>query len=157
MIQSSVYPSYPKDAKPEEISKVLIVSFAWTQDAERLGALMNGDGTAKPELIDIVFRGLAAVHGVTVEWLEQFYTPGDYFAWDWNHDPLTMGSQISLIAFKKLLTYNCLGAFALFGPGVYDSMDIYSEMLQPTAAGKLFFAGEATSACHACVVSQSIP
>jgi hypothetical protein len=27
--------------------------------------------------------------------------------------------------------------------------DIYSEMLQPAANGKLFFAGEATSACHA--------
>ena len=101
MIRSSVYPSYPKDATPGEISKALIVSYAWTQDAERLGALMNGDGTAQPELVDIVFRDLAAVHGVTVEWLEQFYTPGNYFAWDWNHDPLTMGSHISPIAFTK--------------------------------------------------------
>ena len=43
------------------------------------------------------------------------------------------------------------GAFALFGPGVYDQLDIYSEMLQPAAQGGLFFAGEATSACHAYV------
>ena len=98
-----MYPSYPKDAKPEEISKVLIVSYAWTQDAERLGALMNGDGTAKPELIEMVFRDLAAVHGVTVEWLEQFYTDGDYFAWNWYQDPLTMGSHISLIAATMFL------------------------------------------------------
>ena len=107
MIQSSVYPSYPEGAKPDEISKALIVSYAWTQDAERLGALINGDGTAKPELIKVVFRDLATVHGVTVEWLEQFYTPGDYFAWDWNHDPLTMGSQISLITLTTPLKYEC--------------------------------------------------
>ena len=89
----SVYPSYPKSATPEKMSKALIVSYCWTQDAERLGALMNGDGTGKPELIDLAFRDLAAVHGVTVEWLQQFYTPGEYFAWDWLHDPLTMGSS----------------------------------------------------------------
>lgn len=69
------------------------MSYCWTQDAERLGSLMKGDGTASQVLIDMVFRDLAAVHGVTVQWLRQFYTDGDYFAWDWNHDPLTMGSR----------------------------------------------------------------
>lgn len=44
-----------------------------------------------------------------------------------------------------------LGAFAFFGPGSYDKNDIYSEILQPAAHGKLFFAGEAASACHAYV------
>ena len=90
-----MYPSYPAESAihPEKTSKALIVSYCWTQDAERLGALMNGDGTARPELIEMVFRDLAAVHGVTVEWLKQFYTEGDYFAWDWTHDPLTMGSR----------------------------------------------------------------
>jgi len=43
------------------------------------------------------------------------------------------------------------GAFALFGPSVYDQRDVYSEMLRPAARGGLFFAGEATSACHAYV------
>ena len=101
--RSSVYPSYPKDAAPENISKALIVSYCWTQDAERMGALINGDGTGKPELIDLVFRDLAAVHGVTVEWLKQFYKDGDYFAWDWLHDPLTMGSSFLPEAFLTLL------------------------------------------------------
>ncbi|KAF9649823.1 hypothetical protein BDM02DRAFT_3094095 [Thelephora ganbajun] len=132
-LRTVVYPSYPKGATPENMSKVLIVSYCWAQDAERLGALINVDGTARPELIDMVFRDLAAVHGVTVEWLQQFYNPGDYFAWDWLHDPLTMGAS------------------AFFGPGVYESTDIYSEMLLPAANGKLFFAGEATSACHSWV------
>lgn len=76
------------------MSKALIVSYCWTQDAERLGALINTDGTGKAGLIDLVFRDLAAVHGVTVEWLQQFYTDGDYFAWDWLHDELTMGSSL---------------------------------------------------------------
>ena len=74
------------------MSKVLIASYCWTQDAERMGALMNGDGTGKPGLIEMVLRDLAAVHGVTVDWLKQYYT-GEYFAWDWLHDPLTMGSS----------------------------------------------------------------
>ena len=89
----SVYPSYPEGATLENMSLVLIVSYCWTQDAERLGALMNGDGTARPELIDLVFHDLAAVHGVNVQWLRQFYTEGRYFAWDWLRDPLTMGSS----------------------------------------------------------------
>ena len=102
----SVYPSYPKDAEPEDISKVLIVSYCWTQDAERLGVLMNGDGTAKPELIKIVLRDLAVVHGVSLDWLEELYTPGDYFAWDWNHNPLSMGSRTPFVAATVLLNDN---------------------------------------------------
>jgi len=129
-IRTIVYPSYKDVIKPKDTSKVLIVSYCWTQDAERLGAHIHRDGTATKELIDMAFRDLATVHGVEVNWLRGFYTDGDYFAWDWNHDPLTMG------------------AFAFFGPGSYDATDVYSEMLQPAARGKLFFAGEATSACH---------
>jgi len=132
-LRTIVYPSYPDNPTPDTRSKVLIVSYCWTQDAERLGALIHSDGTAEPELIDLVFRNLAAVHGVHVQDIKNYYTPGDYFAWDWLHDPLTMG------------------AFAFFGPGVYDGTDIYSQMLLPAAHGKLFFAGEATSACHAWV------
>ena len=75
------------------MSKTLIVSYGWTQDAERLGALINRDGTGKPKLIDLVFRDLATVHGVTVDWLKKFYTAGNYFAWDWLRDPLAIGSS----------------------------------------------------------------
>ena len=48
---------------------------------------------------------------------------------------------------------SCLGAFAFFGPG---SHGIYSKIIQPAAHGKLFFAGEATSTCHAYVSSSSL-
>ena len=44
-----------------------------------------------------------------------------------------------------------LGGYAFFGPGVYGDSDIYSKIIQPVANFQLFFAGEATSACHAYV------
>ena len=61
--------------------------------------------------------------------------------------------------FRRLFCFLTVfsGAFAFFGPGVYENGDIYSEMLQPAANGKLFFAGEATSACHAYVDSLLAP
>lgn len=48
------------------------------------------------------------------------------------------------------------GGYASLGPGVYESGDAYSEILQPAANGKLFSAGEATGACHAYVNPLSI-
>ena len=87
-----MYPSYPYGVAPEEMSKVLIVSYCWTQDAERMGALTNSDGTMKPELFNVVFRDLAAVHGVPVKWLLERYA-GQHIAWDWLRDPLAMGSS----------------------------------------------------------------
>ena len=75
----SVYPSYPHEATAKNMSTVLIASFCWTQDAQRMGALMNGDGTMRPKLFDLVFRDLAAVHGVTPEWLLERYA-GQNFA-----------------------------------------------------------------------------
>ena len=54
-----------------------------------MGALMNG-GVMTPELFRMVFRNLAAVHDVEVAWLLERYV--DHFAWDWQHNPFTMGS-----------------------------------------------------------------
>lgn len=87
-----VYPSYP--AGPTK-SRVLIASYCWTQDAERLGALINWDGTAKPELIEKVMNDLATIHNVDVDDLWALYTPGDYFARDWLHNPETMGKTFA--------------------------------------------------------------
>ena len=82
---------------------MLIVSYCWTQDAERLGALIHPDGTAEPELIDLVFRDLAAVHGVRVNDIKKYYQ-GDYFAWDWLHNPTTMG--LLFLQATKLIPFN---------------------------------------------------
>lgn len=43
------------------------------------------------------------------------------------------------------------GGYAVFHPGVYGNGDTFGEILQPVANGKFFIAGDATSACHACV------
>ena len=128
------------------MSTVLIASFCWTQDAQRMGARMNGDGTMRPKLFDLVFRDLAAVHDVTSEWLLERYA-GQHFAWDWLHDPLTMCSSFRhewLFWFLIVVS----GAFALFGPGSYERGGLYDEIVRPAANGKPFLAGEATSSCH---------
>lgn len=52
---------------------------------------MKGDGTAQPELINRVMEDLAMMHKIDVKKLWALYTDGDYFAWNWLHDPLTMG------------------------------------------------------------------
>jgi len=128
-IQTIVYPSYPAGT---EKSGTLIVSYCWTQDAERLGALIGRDGQAAPKLIQMVIRDLAAVHGIDPTDIPPFDHNKDVFAWDWTHDPKTMG------------------AYAFFGPGEFVD-GIYGQICLPAAGGKLFFAGEATSSCHAWV------
>lgn len=128
-LRTIVYPSYPENATEETRSKVLIASYCWTQDADQVGSLIHSDGTVEPELLNSIFRNLAAVHGLEVSYIRQYYQ-GEYFAWDWQHQPLTMG------------------AYAFFGPGVYDEGGVYCEITQPAANGKLFFAGEATSSAH---------
>ena len=95
---------------------MLIASYCWTQDAERLGALIHSDGTADPELIDLVFRDLAAVHGVQVQDITKYYTRGDYFAWDWLHDPLTMGWCFLPLPSSTYLK-DCHRCFRVLRPG----------------------------------------
>jgi len=128
-LRTIVYPSYPAGA---EKSGTLIVSYCWTQDAERLGALIGPNGQAAPKLVQMVIRDLAAVHGIDPSAIPPFDAIKDVFAWDWTHDPKTMG------------------AYAFFGPGEFVD-GIYAQVCEPAAAGKLFFAGEATSSCHAWV------
>ncbi|KAG1747906.1 uncharacterized protein EDB91DRAFT_1235818 [Suillus paluster] len=128
-IRTIVYPSYGVDSSSP--STVLIASYCWTNDAERLGSLI---GTGKTEydeqLKELVLRNLAEVHNLPYSFmLDQCE---DVFAWDWNHDPLTMG------------------AFAFFGPG--DFQDLYTSLTVPNANKRLHIAGEAISTRHAWVV-----
>ncbi|KZS88540.1 FAD/NAD(P)-binding domain-containing protein [Sistotremastrum niveocremeum HHB9708] len=134
-IRTVVYPSYPPDkTKTKPRSPVLIVSYCWTADAERLSALIRPGGKADPSLIPLVLRDLSAVHKVSYKFLTDRFdnTPENYHAWSWIQDPLTAG------------------AFAFFGPGEYSD-PMYPKLRAPAARGKLFFAGEALSACHAWV------
>lgn len=130
-IRTIVYPSYGVDSSSP--STVLIASYCWTNDAERLGALVS---TGKEEYIEqlkeLVLRNLAEVHSgrATYDFLsEQFL---DMHAWDWNYDPLTMG------------------AFAYFGPGDFEHL--YTSLSCPNHNKRFHFAGEAISTRHAWVV-----
>ena len=89
----------------------------------------------------MVFRDMAAFHGVTAKWLRRFCTDGDYFAWGW--------TTIRSLFFQVII----LDSFAFFGSGVYNNTDAHSKLIHPVAGGRLLLAGEATSACHACVSS----
>ena len=162
-IRTVVYPSYPANGTK---SSVLMVSYCWMQDAQRLGALMNGDGTAKPELFDIVIRDLALMHGKNESELYELFDPtdtGNYFAWSWLQNPLTMGNVLLInIGFKLfrpffrgLLICIITGSYAEFGPQQFSDQ-IYPAITQPAARGKLIFAGEATSSVHGYVFRSFI-
>lgn len=127
-IRTVVYPSY--GVGTDTPTTVLIASYCWTEDARRLGALMDQGTDADTQLLKLVLKDLALIHKVSVRFLETQYV--DHFAWDWSHSPLTMG------------------AFAFFGPGKFG--DLYDSLNVPAANGALHFAGEALSVRHAWVV-----
>lgn len=128
-IRTIVYPSH--GAESSTPSTVLIASYCWTNDAERLGALINiGKIGYQEQLKELVQRNLAEVHSMDRSYLSDQYV--DMHAWDWSDDPLVMG------------------AFAFFGPG--DFQDLYTSLTAPNANKRLHFAGEAISTRHAWVV-----
>ncbi|KAF8638781.1 hypothetical protein AX16_010432 [Volvariella volvacea WC 439] len=137
-IRTIVYPSYGVQTP----SNVLIASYCWTNDAERLQALCDAylrdgsDTIAGQQLTDMVLSDLEDVHNLNRGTLvnEVASTPPDsgVYAWNWCHDIHTMG------------------AFAFFGPGQFE--DLYDSLNAPSPNGKLHFAGEALSIRHAWVV-----
>ena len=72
---------------------MLIVTFLKLKDSERVTAQINPDGTPKPGLLDVIFRDLAAVHGVKEDDLRKDYDdkPENFFSWDWAQDPFGAG------------------------------------------------------------------
>ncbi|KAI6045465.1 hypothetical protein EDC04DRAFT_2559545 [Pisolithus marmoratus] len=127
-IRTIVYPSYGVDS--DSPSTVLIASYSWTTDAERLGSLTMPD---KVEMLKgLVLRNLADAHGdpITLDFLRDQFVDMDVK--DWSHDAYTMG------------------AFAFFGPS--DFQEMYASLTYPAANKRLHFAGEAISTRHAWVV-----
>ncbi|KAF9255691.1 hypothetical protein L218DRAFT_833617, partial [Marasmius fiardii PR-910] len=123
-----VFPSYGVgDANADA---VMIASYTWSQDAQRIGGLCQGrQHPAEKILIEGILEDIALIHGVTFDFLSTQCV--DWYAFDWYNDPFT------------------LGAFALFGPGQFSN--IYSSWGQGAAGGRLLFAGEALSEQHAWV------
>ncbi|KAG1745341.1 uncharacterized protein EDB91DRAFT_1345683 [Suillus paluster] len=128
-IRIAVYPSDGVDSCAP--SAVLNASYCWTNDAERLGPLINtGKTEYNEQLKEIVLRNLEEVHNIPFSFSPDQHV--DTHAWDRNHNPLTMG------------------AFAFFGPG--DFQYLYASLTVPNHNKRLHFAREAISTRHAWVV-----
>ncbi|OTA99141.1 hypothetical protein M426DRAFT_68361 [Hypoxylon sp. CI-4A] len=150
-LRTCVYPSYNLNDGANE-SAVLLCSYTWSQDARRVGSLIDKsdpkEGKAfingpKPthenELVDLILKNLARLHEnailipeqkITYEKLKGLYL--DHHAYSWSQDPTTSG------------------AFALFGPGQFSNF--YPYLVRPSADCKFHIVGEASSHHHAWIV-----
>ncbi|KAK8088321.1 amino-acid oxidase [Apiospora hydei] len=134
-IRCCVYPSYNMHDPPEQPG-VLFVSYTWSQEAERIGALISRESPDKEEALKrVVLHDLARLHSSTdaaYEDLKHTITAEylDHYAYNWYADPTSVG------------------AFAYFGPGQFQKM--YPSIVQ--SHGKHVIIGEAASSHHAWVV-----
>jgi hypothetical protein len=149
-IRTCVYPSYNYYV-PNNTPAVLLCSYTWQQDAERIGSLMastNGPNLLTHEQIKedevrlkhLVLHDLARMHtghegskfttAALYKFLLESYV--DHYAHDWMHDP------------------NTAGAFAFFRPQQFSTL--WPELIQPT--NDLVIIGEAASPHHAWVVGS---
>lgn len=137
-IRTCVYPSYGLNCGAEAPG-VLLASYSWSQDAQRLGGLAQGAGTeADAILVERTLDNLSTLHGISREDMGELQ---DHYALTWHND------------------VNALGAFALFGPGQFGTPDeahhfdsMFTSMKTPAGYGKVHFAGEATSVHHAWIL-----
>ncbi|KAM7187564.1 hypothetical protein V8F20_010931 [Naviculisporaceae sp. PSN 640] len=142
-IRTVVYPSY-NIVDPEDKPAVLLVSYTWQQDAERVGALISRKSPAdEDELKTLLLHELAKLHTTTPEEEKDLFeklagkedVPGsglymDHYAHDWSRDKLTAG------------------AFAFFRAQQFSTL--WPKIVVPS--GNLVIAGEAASPHHAWVV-----
>lgn len=145
-LRTCVYPSYNlNDGLDKEA--VLLCSYTWSQDATRIGSLINrhspeGEG----ELLDLLIENIVRLHAQNF-WLTSGGkgTPNElreiikgayvtHHAFSWSHDPFTSG------------------AFALFGPGQFRNLAPY--LRRPAADSRFHICGEHTSCHHAWVVGS---
>ncbi|EFQ32476.1 flavin containing amine oxidoreductase [Colletotrichum graminicola M1.001] len=136
-LQVCVYPSYNIHDDVDEPA-VLLVSYTWGQEAQRIASLISSNSPAgEEELKKVLLHDLAMLHsGVaspyedTLALISGLYDT--HHAYDWYRDP------------------HMAGAFAYFGPCQF--WDLYPAITKPNAFGQLYFVGEAASAHHAWVV-----
>ncbi|RGP71959.1 hypothetical protein FSPOR_3074 [Fusarium sporotrichioides] len=138
-----VYPSYNiKDNEGDkwdpEKPAVLLCSYTWGQDAQRIGSLCSRDTpNNEEELKRLMIHDLARLHArkeypfkKLVKLLEEQYI--DHHGYDWYRDQ------------------HMSGAFAYFGPGQFSNM--WQEIIKPNSFGQLYLVGEAASSHHAWIV-----
>jgi monoamine oxidase len=103
-VRRIVYPSY--GSVEDGLTTTLIASYTVAEDADRMGALtIHGENGAKadPVLIDMVLRDLVAVHGVTMEFLQEQLI--DTFAWNWGNNPYSMGTFIHFCQYLLFIAH----------------------------------------------------
>ena len=141
-IRMCVYPSY--NINDTEGEAVLLCSYLWGQDAQRLGALISKQTPdCEEQLKEVLFHDLTLLHTIQkdrkkdetayqtmYQKIKSLYIT--HHAYDWNVDEYTAG------------------AFAHFAPGQFSKL--YPDLITPSAGGKLFIVGEAASKHHAWVV-----
>ncbi|OCL14974.1 hypothetical protein AOQ84DRAFT_163539 [Glonium stellatum] len=129
-----VYPSYNIHDDPEK-SAVLLCSYTWAQDAQRIGALISPDSPQnEDDLRELLIHNLALLHSKPGTYKEVYDVINKNYethhAYDWYADN------------------NMSGAFAYFGPSQFSEM--WPELIRPN--GWLFLIGEHASAHHAWIV-----
>ncbi|KLP10574.1 related to L-amino-acid oxidase [Fusarium fujikuroi] len=143
-LRACVYPSYNiesnegQDWDPNKPA-VLLCSYTWGQDAQRIGSLISPQTPKNEEqLLSVLLHDLAQLHSKQSDYtydqllalLKDQYQ--DHHAYDWYRDE------------------NMSGAFAYFGPSQFSNM--WSEIIKPNAYGQLYLIGEASSSHHAWIV-----
>ncbi|KAJ3541739.1 hypothetical protein NM208_g2594 [Fusarium decemcellulare] len=139
-LRTCVYPSYNIYDDPSK-SAVLLCSYTWQQDSDRLGSLMSTNPNHAEKVADeaalkeLLLRELAILHKNPEMSEEDLYklikdSYVDHHAWNWSTDP------------------NTAGAFAFFRPQQFTSM--WNKLIQPS--GDVIIVGEAASPHHAWVV-----
>ena len=142
-IRTTVYPSYNL-YDPKENSAVLLCSYEWQQDAQRIGTLISSSSNhivavaEEAPLKELVLRDLALLHAnqpgtmMSADDVYAMIAPLyiDHYAHDWYHDD------------------NTYGAFAFFRPQQFGSMWPYIIAPSPSVV----IIGEHASNHHAWVV-----
>ena len=132
-----VYPSY-NIGDPENEPAVLLCSYTWAQDAQRIGTLITENSPeGETELKKVLFHNLALLHADENHSYEEVMT-------------LLAKEYITHHAYDWYADNNMSGAFAYFGPSQFSNM--WPEIYKPDAFGRLYFIGEAASAHHAWIV-----
>ena len=140
-IRCCVYPSY-NIHDPINGAGVLLVSYTWSQEAERIGSLINEKSPENEDKLKaLLIHDLARLHTKTREKNDK---DEDYK----KLHKIISDEYLSHYAHNWYADEHSVGAFAYFGPGQFK--DMYPSITANT--GQHIIIGEAASAHHAWVV-----
>ena len=153
-IRNCVYPSYnlttkdasdPKKGEEGKRPGVLLCSYSWAQEAQRIGALIHPGGgpSTETELKALLIDNLARLH------TRQDGNPAEYERRYEHLKKLIGDAYLTHFAYDWYNDLGTTGAFAYFGPGQFGAM---YPWIANHNDGNHIIIGEAASAHHAWVV-----